>query len=248
MTAAAMLAAARADLGLTGRPNRITRDYASRHGDAFLTAPWCDMSITHWARESGNANAVLPNGDRAFTVWHAQDGKDLGLGYAGTTGNIREHARPGAIVFFAWEGTDRLGDIDHVGLIERNLGDGRVQTIEGNTGDACKRRVRGPADIAFFWNPRYDDEPAVGRPAAARTWMEELVDSLPLLKKGAHGNAVKRMFYLLVSHGVPLDPKVLDATVMSDAVVKQLKAFQKAEKLTADGECGPKSWTALIKP
>lgn len=43
---------------------------------------------------------------------------------------IRE-AQPGDIVFFDWH---RGGDIvDHVGIVEANLGAGRLRTIEGNT-------------------------------------------------------------------------------------------------------------------
>jgi hypothetical protein len=153
-----MLDAARKSLGLSGRPNYITRDYAVRHGAEFLNAPWCDMAVTYWARVSGNAPAVLPDGDRAYTVWHAEDGRALGRWHAGTADNIKAHARPGAVVFFDWDGSKVIGRIDHVGIVEKNLGDGRVQTIEGNTGDACKRRVRASNVIAGFWNPPYKQE------------------------------------------------------------------------------------------
>jgi len=158
MTAAGMRAAARKSLGLVGRPNYISRDYSKRHGGEFLSAPWCAMAVTYWARVSGNARAVLPKGDRAYTVWFAEDGRALGRWHAGTAANIKAHARPGAIVFFDWDGTDTIGRIDHVGIVEVNLGDGRVQTIEGNTADACKRRVRGPSVVAGFWNPPYTQE------------------------------------------------------------------------------------------
>ncbi len=240
-----MLAAARKDLGLMGRPNRITRDYASRHGDAFLTAPWCDQAVTFWARNSGNAAAVLPEGDRAYTVWHAEDGRDLGRWYAGTTANVRAHAVPGSVIFFDWDGTDTIGRIDHVGIVEVNLGDGRVQTIEANSGDACKRRVRGAEVIAGFWTPAYEDDATT---AAARDWLEDIVNKLPLLKPGAKGWAVKRAFYLLISNGFPLDPKVVKDTEYSPAMAGQVAAFQRAHKLKVDKEIGPKTWLALILP
>jgi hypothetical protein len=157
MTAEKMLARAREDLGLSGRPNVITRWYAERNGPDFLRAPWNDMAITYWARHSDNAAAVLPNGDRAFTVWHAQDGERLGRWHAGTTANIKLHARPGALVFFDWGGTNSIGRVRHVGLVEENLGDGRLQTIEGSTADECRRRVRDASVIAGFWNPGYEE-------------------------------------------------------------------------------------------
>jgi len=116
------------------------------------------MSITRWARQSGNEDAVLPEGDRAYTIYSAEDGRRLGRWYSGTAENLRKHALPGAIVFFDWGGTDDIAKIDHVGIVEVNLGDGRVQTIEGNTGDACKRRVRASNVIAGFWNPPYQSQ------------------------------------------------------------------------------------------
>ncbi|MBP2704383.1 CHAP domain-containing protein [Microbispora sp. RL4-1S] len=153
-----MLATARKDLGLVGRPNHITREYASRHGREYLDAAWCDMSVTYWARHSGNADAVLPAGDRAYTVAHAQDGKNLGRWYAGTVANVKAHAKPGALILFDWDGTNNIPAIDHIGVIEHVLSDGRVQTIEANTGNACKRRVRAADVIAGFWNPDYEGE------------------------------------------------------------------------------------------
>jgi hypothetical protein len=158
VTAKAMLAAARKDLGLTGRPNRLTRAYAARNGAEFLAVAWCQISVSEWARRSGNAEAVLPRGDRAYTVWHAEDGERLGRWHAGTVANIKKYARPGAVVFFDWAFTDRIAAIDHVGLVEKVLPDGRVQTIEGNSGDACKRRVRSADVIAGFWNPDYEED------------------------------------------------------------------------------------------
>lgn len=196
-----MLAAARKSLGLVGRPNYITRDYARRHGSEFLDAPWCDMSITYWARVSGNTKAVLPDGDRAYTVWHAEDGRDLGRWHAGTVDNLRKHAKPGAIIFFDWDGSNTIGRIDHVGIVERNLGDGRVVTIEGNTGDACKRRVRASNVIAGFWNPPYKQEDD-DMPSA-----KEIADAVyeRFTHEVAEGNWAEREGIL--AKGQKIDPK-----------------------------------------
>lgn len=153
-----MLAAARKDLGLSGRPNRITRAYSERNGSVFLRAPWCNQAVSIWALKSGNEEAVLPEGDRAYTVYAAQDGKDLGRWHAGTVENIKRHAKPGALIFFDWDGSNTIGAIDHIGIIEKVLPDGRVSTIEANTSDACKRRVRSANVIAGFWVPDYEGE------------------------------------------------------------------------------------------
>lgn len=152
------LKAARKDIGISGRPNKFTRWYAERHGDEFLKAAWCDQAQTYWARHAGVDEAVLPNGDRAFTVWHADDGRQIGRWHAGTVENILRFALPGALIFYDWGGTNTIGKIDHIGIIEVVLPDGRVQTIEANTGDAVKRRVRSADVIAGFWNPDYEGE------------------------------------------------------------------------------------------
>ncbi|MGW6502982.1 CHAP domain-containing protein [Nonomuraea angiospora] len=216
--AAAMLAEARKDLGMSGRPNQITRDYASRNGDEFLRAPWCDQGITHWARQSGNAAAVLPRGDRAYTVWHAEDGQRLGRWYAGTAANIRAHARPGAVIFFDWGGTNNVGAIDHVGLIEVNLQDGRVQTIEANTGDAVKRRVRGPEVIAGFWNPDYQEEDDMTADALYNAAWEQ--DRMPV-PYGSDTNKEWKPRSVLVDHGVKLR-QILAAVEAQNATIKAL--------------------------
>jgi peptidoglycan hydrolase-like protein with peptidoglycan-binding domain len=247
-----MLAEARADLGTTGRPNEITREYASRHGDAFLRAPWCDMSITHWARQSGNGAAVLPGGDRAFTVWHAEDGRELGLWHAGTVANIRKFCVPGAVVFFDWGGTNTLAKVDHVGVVEQVLPDGRVQTIEGNTADACKRRVRAADVIAGFWVPRY--QAATPTPAPASTVSEDLVNRLPMLAQNADNFDVKTVRGCLFARGglrpesYPEGLQVwLERTDFDAALTSDVKAFQRSKSLDVDGVVGPLTWAALLR-
>ncbi|WP_433363955.1 CHAP domain-containing protein [Streptosporangium sp. CA-115845] len=242
MTAAKMLAEARKSLGMAGRPNAVTRDYSGRHGVVFLLAPWCQQAVTKWARDSGNDGPVLPAGDRAYTVWHAEDGDRLGLWYAGTAMNIRKYAEPGAVIFFDWGGSDRISAIDHVGIVEVNLGDGRVQTIEANTGNACKRRVRGPDVTAGFWNPRYAKK-------VEKDPTEVMVGKLPLVKPGAKGNHVKTIFFLLKARGYAkdLDEKVYDSTVYSPQIVAEVKRMQGDKGLTKDGEVGPgETWPALL--
>ena len=225
---------------MTGRPNVITREYAARHGEVYLRAPWCQMSITKWGRDSGNSEAVLPAGDRAYTVWSAEDGERLGLWHVGTAENIRKYARPGAIVFFDWGGRNGIAWIDHVGIVEVNLGDGRVQTIEGNTADACKRRVRAANVIAGFWNPDY-------AAVAETTWTETLMTELPLIKPGAKGNHAKTVFFLLKARGYAkdLDEKLIDPAVYSPKVVAEVKRLQGDKGLKKDGEVGKDTWPKL---
>ncbi|MFB4297991.1 peptidoglycan-binding protein [Actinomadura sp. NTSP31] len=233
MTAASMLAEARKSLGMSGRPNTITKEYAARHGDEFLNASWCDMAITYWARHSGNAGAVLPAGDRAYTPWHAEDFQKAGRWHAGTTAQV-DAARPGDIVFFDWGASNAISAIDHVGVVEKALGGGRVQTIEGNTSDACKRKVRGADVIAGYGRPDYSGD----------DWMEAMVNRLPQLGKGDTGEHVESVQGLLLarSHSeVAVNGKFDDTT---EAAVK---AVQKWGGVTADGVVGPDTWPVLLR-
>lgn len=233
-SAKGMLAEARKSLGMSGRPNAITEDYAARHGAEFLRASWCDMAITYWARRSGNAAAVLPGGDRAYTVWHAEDFQKAGRWYTGTTANVNR-AKPGDIAFFDWGSSNRVTAIDHVGIIEKVLGGGRVQTIEGNTGDACKRRVRASAVIA-----------GIGRPAyGTANWTEDMVRKLPLLRKGDQGEHVQTLRGLLMARSHP-EIGTVDGP-FDTKVELAVRAVQLWGRVEADGIVGPKTWPVLLR-
>lgn len=233
MTAASMLAEARKSLGMSGRPNTITKEYAARHGDEFLKASWCDMAVTYWARHSGNAGAVLLGGDRAYTVWHAEDFQKAGRWHAGTTAQV-DAAKPGDIVFFDWGASNSVSAIDHVGVVEKALGDGRVQTIEGNTSDACKRRVRGADVIAGYGRPDYSGD----------NWTEAIVGKLPQVSKGDTGEHVESVQGLLLARS---HPEVAVNGHFDDTTEAAVKAVQKWGGVTADGIVGPDTWPVLLR-
>ncbi|MBO2440031.1 CHAP domain-containing protein [Actinomadura nitritigenes] len=228
-----MLAEARKSLGMSGRPNTITKEYAARHGDEFLKASWCDMAVTYWARHSGNAGAVLLGGDRAYTVWHAEDFQKAGRWHAGTTAQV-DAAKPGDIVFFDWGASNSVSAIDHVGVVEKALGGGRVQTIEGNTSDACKRRVRGADVIAGYGRPDYSGD----------NWTEAIVGKLPQVSKGDTGEHVESVQGLLLARS---HPEVAVNGHFDDTTEAAVKAVQKWGGVTADGIVGPDTWPVLLR-
>lgn len=241
---AGMLAEARKTLGM-GEPNAIQAWYRSRNGTAFnYNFPWCQASITKWAHDSGNYAAVCPRGDRAYTVYGAQDGEYLKKWYAGTEDNIRKYAKPGAVVFFDWGGSNTVGRVDHVGVCEKNLGDGRLQTIEGNTANVCARRVRGSGDIAGFWNPAYVEPAPKPVPTPPAKPKVTVPSGTPYLELGSQGARVKQLQAALNAArkaGLMVDGEFGPKTEAA------LKSFQKAAKLSVDGVYGPKSATALKK-
>lgn len=239
-----MLDAARKDLGL-GEPNYIQRNYRARNGAAYGgNFPWCDAAITEWARKSGNHKAVCPAGDRAYTVYHAQDFQKRGQWYAGTVENLK-NAKPGDIIFFDWGNTNSIGAIDHVGIVEKNLGGGRVQTIEGNISDKCMRKVREATTVAGFGRPAYTGSPSTPSEPAKEDYWKVTVSGKSLtvpwgtteLKKGSSGERVKWLQECLMAAGHSL-PKFGADSDFGDETHNALRAFQSKHGLESDGVYG----------
>ena len=238
MSAKNMIAQARLSLGL-GEPNVIQRWYKDRHGSAYSgNFAWCDAAVSYWARHSGN-DAVLPEGDRAYTVWHAEDFQRIGRWKSGTTANIQQHARPGDIVFFDWSGTNNIGAIDHVAVVEKVLSGGRLQTIEGNTGNACKRRVRAANVIAGFGHPAYSGS---SQPSGPPPWPGRY---LKLASPYMRGSDVKWAQTRLDAKGA--SPKLEQDGVFGPKTKKEVLDYQRSHKLEADGVIGPLTWNSLAR-
>jgi hypothetical protein len=122
------------------------RNTARRDGGAvsgYDHAAWCDMFVSWVGAQAG----VKDMGRDAYTVAHAkwfQKIKRWG-----------ETPRPGAVVFYAWNGggTDGIG---HVGLVVKANGDGTITTVEGNTtGNAVAEKVRSTSQVVGYGYPQY---------------------------------------------------------------------------------------------
>ncbi|MGW2635738.1 peptidoglycan-binding protein [Streptomyces sp. NPDC001348] len=213
-TAKGMIAAARQLLGTTEHPpgsnhNVVTSWYG-------FSGPWCDMSISYEAAHSDNLKAVM--GKFALTTAHARAFQSHGRWHYGLGG-----VRAGDVVFFDWSGGRSISGIDHVGLVEAVHSNGTVTTLEGNTSDAFRRRLRNSACVVGYGRPAYD--------GAA-----PLPSHDGILRKGSTGKAVKALQKNLntVQHaGLTVDGEFGAATD------KALRAFQAKHKLTVDGEYGP---------
>ena len=126
-----------------------------------------------------------------------------------------------------------------MGLVEKVVG-GNVYTIEGNTkGGYAKDEVRrkmyakNSKYIAGYAHPNYGAEMQKGDVCSVE---------LPVLKKRSTGEAVKTLQSVLTDKGFYADP---DGSFGGETDIA-LKAFQRASGLTADGSCGPQTWTALL--
>jgi hypothetical protein len=150
-----MMAQARATLGLGESPlgsnhNKITVWYNANimHiGDGA----WCDMGVTYWAGHSDNLGAIFggPGIGYAYTVYHARKFQAKSRWHYGTAG-----IRKGDVIFFNWDGRRVIDEIDHVGYVEKVSG-GLIYTIEANTGDVCRRKVRDGKYVVGYGRPAY---------------------------------------------------------------------------------------------
>lgn len=145
------------------------RYWAARTGQQWLAGPsdsvwWCMLFVSMCLDECGQIDAI---GGFSFNTDY-------------TVNKVRQHpdayfvsvydARPGDVVIYDWDG----GGTDHVGFVEKNLGGGTLQTIEGNTssgsygsqsaGNGVWRRVRNQS-IAYVIRPAYTDSPSNTAPA-----------------------------------------------------------------------------------
>jgi hypothetical protein len=239
-TVAASLNQAQRWIGTKGRPNVFTREYASRHGSEFLSVAWCDMFQTYVARHAP-ALSMIPKGDRAYTPWHAADFGDLGRAYAGTTDNIINHAKPGSVIFFDWNGSNSAPAVDHVGYVVHNLGDGRLVTCEGNTSDMVALRTRGPDVIAIIGVPAYVTETVTPKPVG-NAWPYA---PTTLMRKGWIKSAgVTKVQKELNREGYR--PVLIVDGDFGTKTENAVKWFQKKSKITVDGVVGPQTWGKLF--
>ncbi|MGI5271069.1 CHAP domain-containing protein [Nonomuraea sp. CA-218870] len=161
VTAAQVLALARSQIGVRensrGGGTKFQEWYAGSqraletiardggHPAGYLNAPWCAMFVS-WVGEQIGARPQI--GWDAYTVTHAK--------WFAANDRWGTEARPGAVVFFAWNGSKSIGSIQHVGFVVKDNGNGTISTIEGNTGNGVvEERVRPKSQVVGYGYPEY---------------------------------------------------------------------------------------------
>ncbi|OLT13885.1 hypothetical protein BJF79_19560 [Actinomadura sp. CNU-125] len=112
---------------------------------AYNGAPWCDMFVSWLGSQTGVKNM----GWDAYTPQHATWFKD--------TGRWGTEPKPGALAFYDWgDGSNgSIGDIDHVGLVVEDNGDGTITSIGGNVDNEVKEKVRDKGQVVGYGYPDY---------------------------------------------------------------------------------------------
>lgn len=180
--------------------------------------PWCAVFDSAALKATGTKCNYFPS-KVAF------DRRDLAV--IGDAWVDKYSLQPGDMVSFDWDGD---GGGDHVGIVEKVLGYGVYQTIEGNVSNSVGRRTRYAANIVGGIRPRYEAE-------------KKVLKTLPLLKKGSKGGAVVALQHLLMLRGVVTFYNI--DGVFGDKTEQAVKDFQQARGIYPDGKVGAKTWPAL---
>lgn len=123
-------------IGEHGRPNTYSKWYASRHGSLFLRLAWCDMFASYCLNKAGMG---VTGGEYASCPEHVKFFK-LKKRWTKTP-------QVGALAFFDW---DHDSVADHVGFVTKVRSDGKIETIEGNRGDAVEECTRSPGTVLGY--------------------------------------------------------------------------------------------------
>lgn len=248
--------------GRDGRSGNITK-YWAKHYPQWQGSPWCGAFV-YWVLQSVGVidepvgktgifyTPSIVNAAKSKGVWH--DDSQL------------SKAKPGDLVLFDFNGSNYA---KHVGFVEKYLGNGVVQTIEGNTsptnrgsqnnGGGVYRRVRDSSSVMGFVDmskwvsdsapSKYTPPPKKNAPSAESTWRNRAI----MVDGDLGPNTVRR---LQAEVGVTVDgalgPNTKKAVqrwvgVSADGVwgPATIKAIQRKVGSRQDGDIGPNTIKAL---
>ena len=229
------------------------RYWANKVNQAWLAGPsntiwWCMLFVSMVFDEAGQVDAIggwTYNTD--VCISHA---RARGLPFV-----TAAQAHPGDVVIFNWNG----GPTDHVGVVERNLGGGWIQTIEGNTSSGAAGSQS--AGNGVWRRRRHDSIAAIIRPAWRDGSLAASSSTAPaaLSVDGWWGQATTRRLQQVL--GTPVDGVVSSQSAAwrsqnpglttgwewtgSPVGSQLIQALQRKLSVEADGLIGPGTIRAL---
>lgn len=128
------IAAQEVGVGVLTNPQRVAQyfasypKYADKSEQGMLQVSWCQLFI-NWVL----LNAGYPMFDRSYSSWinNAKDQKDDGFQYLYKPKATGYKPKPGDIYYSPIVGNKKT---EHMGFIVKDHGNGRYQTVDGNTG------------------------------------------------------------------------------------------------------------------
>ena len=149
----------------------------------------------------------------------------------------------GDIIFFDFDSKPQ--DVEHVGFVVDVLSNGKVHTIEGNTNDKVENVFRPQNTVAGAYRPNYGNSSApLPTPAPNVEPVKPVVNtasvSLPMIKQGDEGPAVKTLQQMLIAKGYSVGPDGADGEFGPNTRMG-LRKYQLLHGLTVDGICGPET-------
>lgn len=206
---------------------------------------WCDVFVD-WCFITTFGEALGMD-----LLCQAYQGLGAGVKYSANyyKKNGQFHAgspRPGDQIFFY--GSD-ISTLSHTGIVEKVDG-GMVYTVEGNTSGASGVVSNGGGVARKSYALTYSRIAGYGRPDWTLVWDEPkkkgycTVD-IKALKKGAKGEDVRALQYLLIGNGFSCGSCGADGS-FGGATDTALRAYQEARGLAVDGSCGGNTWRRLL--
>ena len=192
---------------------------------------WCACFVS-WLAKKLNITDIIP----VDMSCNSQISKFKALGVWHTDRNFQS----GDIIYYDW---DISGDADHVGIIEKVSGN-TLTVIEGNNGnypnDRVRRREISSASSLIFGyaRPKY--------PVKSSANSSDVNISLPTVRKGNTGNAVKILQAFLVAYEYSIGISGIDGEFGFDTE-SAVRQFQKNSKIEVDGIVGKDTWSELLK-
>lgn len=233
-TKARMLEVARSQIGVKESPagsNRVkfNRAYYGRDvsGSAY---PWCAAFMWWCAQKAGIPKSVIPK--TASTGMRSYGMED----WFRAKGRYGRKPKVGALVVFTFS---------HIGVVEKVLSGGRIQTIEGNTdssgsrtGGRVMRKIRS-SSIHGYCYPKYkasSSKSSSNAKTKPRTSAPTLTRVLKWRRPMMRGADVKRLQRKL---GIRADG------IFGPQTDGAVKTFQRRHKLHVDGDVGRNTARAL---
>lgn len=217
---------------------------------------WCDVFVDWCFYQLCGKNAKIAQ-DIICQTGTLGAGVKYSMGYYKNAKRFYADPKVGDQIFF---GADTSAT--HTGIVEKITAT-EVHTIEGNTREEAgvipngggvfrKSYVINDPAILGYGRPKYDTTPVI-KPTTTTTSKGEstVTIELTVLRKGAKGEQVKTVQRILKGLGYNMgtfgpNRDGIDGD-FGATTQKHIIAFQKAQKLDADGIIGKDTWTALLK-